>query len=108
MTVLTTQTAPRAVQWFGVGAVTLGILPIGLLTPIGADFALSPGRTGWLMTMPGLVAGVAAPVVTLATARLDRRLMLCALMILLAVAGFLAAAAPVFWLELVARFLVGL
>jgi predicted MFS family arabinose efflux permease len=60
------------------------------------------------MTMPGLVAAVAAPVVTLATARLDRRLMLCLLMVLLAVAGFLAAAAPVFWLELVARFLVGL
>ncbi|TCC31163.1 MFS transporter [Kribbella sindirgiensis] len=116
MTVLTTRTAPRALQWLGVGAVTLGIfaivtteiLPIGLLSPIGADFALTPGRTGWLMTMPGLVAAVAAPVVTLATARLDRRLMLCVLMTLLAVAGFLAAAAPVFWLELVARFLVGL
>ncbi|MDX3006368.1 MFS transporter [Kribbella solani] len=114
MTVLTE--ARPAVRWFGVGAVTLGIfaivtteiLPIGLLTPIGADFALTPGRTGWLMTMPGLVAAVAAPVVTLATARLDRRLMLCALMVLLAAAGFLAAAAPVFWLELVARFFVGL
>ncbi|HWD78236.1 MAG TPA: MFS transporter [Kribbella sp.] len=114
---MTTQTAVRpAVHWYGVGAVTLGIfaivtteiLPIGLLTPIGADFALTPGRTGWLMTMPGLVAAVAAPVVTLVTARLDRRLMLCTLMVLLAVAGFLAAAAPFFWLELVARFLVGL
>jgi predicted MFS family arabinose efflux permease len=114
MTLLETRTP--TVRWFGVVAVTLGIfvivtteiLPIGLLTPIGADFALTPGRTGWLMTTPGLVAAVAAPVVTLVTARLDRRLMLCALMVLLAVAGFLAAAAPVFWLELVARFLVGL
>lgn len=114
MTLLETRTP--TVRWFGVVAVTLGIfvivsteiLPIGLLTPIGADFALTPGRTGWLMTTPGLVAAVAAPLVTLVTARLDRRLMLCALMILLAVAGFLAAAAPVFWLELVARFLVGL
>jgi predicted MFS family arabinose efflux permease len=114
MTLLETRTP--TVRWFGVVAVTLGIfvivtteiLPIGLLTPIGADFALTPGRTGWLMTTPGLVAAVAAPVVTLVTARLDRRLMLCALMVLLAMAGFLAAAAPVFWLELVARFLVGL
>ncbi|HEY3558601.1 MAG TPA: MFS transporter [Kribbella sp.] len=115
---MTTQTPirPPIVHWYGVGAVTLGIfaiatteiLPIGLLTPIGADFALTPGRTGWLMTMPGLVAAVAAPVVTLVTARLDRRLMLCVLMVLLAAAGFLAAAAPEFWLELVARFLVGL
>jgi len=116
MTVLTTRSSPRALEWFGVGALTLciiaiattEILPIGLLTPIGADFALTPGRTGLLMTMPGLVAAVAAPVVTLATARLDRRLMLCALMVLLAVAGLVAATAPVFWLELVARFLVGL
>lgn len=114
MTVVATRT-PTA-RWLGVVAVTLGIfaittteiLPIGLLTPIGADFALTPGRTGWLMTMPGLVAGVAAPVVTVATARLDRKVMLCALMVLLAVAGFLAAAAQVYWLELTARFLVGL
>ncbi|GAA1616290.1 MULTISPECIES: MFS transporter [Kribbella] len=115
---MTLQTATRspAVRWYGVGAVTLGIfaiatteiLPIGLLTPIGTSFELTPGRTGLLMTMPGLVAAVSAPVVTLVTARLDRRLMLCALMVLLAAAGFLAAAAPAFWLELVARFLVGL
>jgi predicted MFS family arabinose efflux permease len=51
---------------------------------------------------------VAAPVVTVLTARLDRRVMLCALMVLLAVAGFVAAAAPAYWLELFARFLVGL
>lgn len=114
MTVTATRTP--TVRWLGVVAVTLGIfaivtteiLPIGLLTTIGTDFALTPGRTGWLMTMPGLVAAVAAPVVTVATARVDRRVMLCALMVLLAAAGFLAAAAPVYWLELLARFLVGL
>src|SRR5688500_1514868 len=102
-----TLTATRTrLRWSGVVAVALGIfaivtteiLPIGLLTPIGADFALTPGRTGWLMTMPGLVAAVAAPVVTVATARLDRRLMLCALMVLLTTAGFVAATASVFWL----------
>ncbi|MFB6725800.1 MFS transporter [Kribbella sp. NPDC056345] len=100
----------------GVAAVTLGIftivtteiLPVGLLTPIGTDFGLTAGRTGWLMTMPGLVAAVAAPVITVTTARLDRRLMLCALMGLLAVSGFLAAAAPSYELELLARLLVGL
>jgi predicted MFS family arabinose efflux permease len=114
MTVVETRVAE--VRWFAVVAVTLGIftittteiLPIGLLTPIGDTFSLTPGRTGWLMTMPGLVAGVAAPVITVATARLDRRLMLCALMVLLAIAGLLAAAAPVYWVELLARFLVGL
>ena len=75
---------------------------------MGSSFGLSAGRTGWLMTMPGLVAAVAAPVVTVVTARLDRRVMLCALMALLAAADFLAAAAPVYWLELVSRVLVGM
>ncbi|MFF1822559.1 MFS transporter [Kribbella sp. NPDC058245] len=109
-------TRPPTTHRLGVAAVTLGIftivtteiLPVGLLTPIGADFGLSAGRTGLLMTMPGLVAAVAAPVITVTTARLDRRLMLCALMGLLAVAGFLAAAAPSYELELLARLFVGL
>ncbi|MEV6281268.1 MFS transporter [Kribbella sp. NPDC051770] len=104
------------VRWLGVVAVTLGIfsivtaeiLPIGLLTPIGADFGLSPGRTGWLMTAPGLVAAVAAPLVTVTTSRVDRRVMLGVLMVVLAGADLLAAAATAYWLELVARVLVGL
>ncbi|GAB2607958.1 MFS transporter [Kribbella endophytica] len=104
------------VRWLGVVAVTLGIfsivtaeiLPIGLLTPIGADFELSPGRTGWLMTAPGLVAAVAAPVVTVTTGRVDRRVMLGVLMVVLAGADLLAAVASAYWLELVARVLVGL
>lgn len=112
----TTITRTQRLGWLGVIAVTLGIfsivtteiLPIGLLIPMAADFGLSPGRAGWLMTMPGLVAAVAAPIITVATARLDRRVMLCALMVLLATADFLAAAASEYWVELVARMLVGM
>ncbi|MDQ7807916.1 MFS transporter [Amycolatopsis sp. A133] len=104
--------APR---WPAVFAVTVGIfaivtteiLPIGLLTPIAAAFGVSAGTAGWTMTVPGFVAAVAAPAVTVAAGRLDRRLMLGGLLVLLAAAGFLAAAAPAFWVLLVARFLVG-
>ena len=71
MSVATTRTPV-----LGVIAVTLGIfsivtteiLPIGLLTTIGPSFGLSPGRTGLLMTIPGLIAAVAAPVITVLTA----------------------------------------
>ncbi len=102
-------------RWPAVFAVTAGIfaivtteiLPIGLLTPIAAAFGVSTGTAGWTMTVPGFVAAVAAPVVTAAAGRLDRRLMLGGLMVLLAAAGFLAAAAPAFWVLLTARFLVG-
>ncbi|WP_370962316.1 MFS transporter [Amycolatopsis sp. cg9] len=106
----------NATRWPAVLAVTVGIfaivtteiLPIGLLTPIAAGFGVTAGTAGWTMTVPGLVAAAAAPVVTVAIGRADRRLVLAALMLLLAVAGFLAAAAPAYWVLLAARFLVGL
>ncbi|MEU8773490.1 MFS transporter [Streptomyces sp. NPDC048606] len=88
--------------------VTTEILPIGLLTTIGSDFAISDGMAGLMITMPGLLAAVAAPVVTVATARIDRRLMLCVFMLLLALANFLAAAAPDYGLVLVSRVIVGI
>lgn len=103
-------------RWPAVGALTAGIfavvtteiLPIGLLTPIADGFGVPAGVAGWTMTVPGLVAAVAAPLVTVATGRLDRRSLLAALMLLLAVSGLLTAAAPAFWVVLLARFLVGL
>jgi predicted MFS family arabinose efflux permease len=88
--------------------VTTEILPIGLLTPIASTFGISAGTAGLTMTLPGLLAAVAAPSLTVVTARLDRRFMLCALMLLLAVADFLAAAAPAYWVMMLSRALVGL
>ncbi|MBF6065882.1 MFS transporter [Nocardia terpenica] len=88
--------------------VTSEILPVGLLNPIAADFGVSVGTGGLLMTLPGLVAMVSAPLATVATARFDRRLMLVLFMLLLAVANLLTAAAPAYWLVLLGRGLVGL
>ncbi|MFF0307678.1 MFS transporter [Streptosporangium sp. NPDC004379] len=114
----TTLTRPRPalIDWLAIISLTLGIfaivtseiLPIGLLPDIGADFGVSDGITGLTMTLPGVVAAVAAPVVTLTTARLDRRVMLCVLMAVLAVADVLAAGAASYWVMLVSRVLVGL
>ncbi|GHE50267.1 MFS transporter [Streptomyces longispororuber] len=86
---------------------TVEILPIGLLPAIRDDFAVTDGTAGLTMTMPGLLAALAAPVVTTATARVDRRALLGALMLLLAAANVLAAAAPAYWLVLVSRVAVG-
>ncbi|MFP3965209.1 MFS transporter [Actinomadura fulvescens] len=88
--------------------VTTEILPIGLLNPIASGFNISEGTAGWMMTMPGIVAAIAAPAVTVATRRLDRRLMLAALMVLLALADFLSALAPTYSVMLIARVLVGI
>jgi predicted MFS family arabinose efflux permease len=102
--------------WLAVVSVMLGIfaivtteiLPIGLLTSVGSSFTVSDGMAGLMMTMPGFLAAIAAPLVTAATARFDRRLMLCVFMLLLALANFLAAAAPDYWLVLTSRIMVGI
>ncbi|WP_101606939.1 MFS transporter [Amycolatopsis sp. BJA-103] len=102
--------------WLAVLAVTLGIfslvtteiLPIGLLTPIGEDFRITPGTAGLTMTLPGFLAALAAPAVTVAAGRIDRRALLCALMVVLALADVLAATAQAYWAVLVSRVLVGL
>ncbi|MEU0103482.1 MFS transporter [Streptomyces sp. NPDC006267] len=104
------------VSWLAVISVMLGIfsivtteiLPIGLLTSIGSSFTISDGMAGLMMTMPGFLAAVSAPVVTVATGRVDRRLMLGAFILLLALANFLAAAASSYWLVLVSRVMVGI
>ncbi|MDP9844016.1 MFS transporter [Streptosporangium lutulentum] len=121
-TTTTSTPAPAAparsplIGWLAVVSVMLGIfsivtaeiLPIGLLTSIGSDFDVSDGAAGLMMTIPGILAAIAAPTVTVVTGRFDRRLMLCALILLLAVANFLAAAAPAYWVMVISRVLVGL
>ncbi|MEV5977363.1 MFS transporter [Streptomyces sp. NPDC052114] len=106
---------PALVSWLAVLSLALGIfsivtteiLPIGLLTPIGDTFATSDGTSGLMMMLPGLLAAVAAPAVTVTTARVDRRRMLALLMAVLALANLLAAWAPVYGVMMVSRVLVG-
>ncbi|WP_433630339.1 MFS transporter [Nocardia sp. CA-120079] len=106
---------PPLIRWLGVVAVMLGIfsivtteiLPIGLLTSIGADFTISDGMAGLMMTLPGLLAAIAAPLVTVAAARIDRRLLLCGCTLLLVIANAVAALAPEFWVVLASRVLIG-
>ncbi|MFE7745032.1 MFS transporter [Nocardia sp. NPDC057455] len=112
--------APRPVSalrgWLGVGAVTAGtftvvtseMLPVGLLTPIGSALRVSEGRAGLALTVTGLVAAVSAPVVTAASGRLERKVVLCGLMAVLALGNFGAAWAPTFGVLIGARVLVGI
>nr|WP_249124532.1 MFS transporter [Saccharopolyspora erythraea] len=101
--------------WLGVVAVALGtftvvtseMLPVGLLTPIGAALGVSEGTAGLTLTITGLVAAVSAPLLTPVLGRFDRRAVLVALMSLLAAANLLAAWSPGFAVMVVARVLVG-
>ncbi|MFF9013348.1 MFS transporter [Streptomyces sp. NPDC014870] len=98
-----------------VGAVTLGIftvmtaelLPVGLLTPVAADLGVSAGTAGLMVTVPGLVAAVSAPLIALRAAGYDRRAVLVLLMALVAAANVGTALAGHFAVVLGARALLG-
>ncbi|MEU9300892.1 MFS transporter [Streptomyces sp. NPDC048269] len=110
-----TGSGPAWKGWAAVCAVALGIfclitselLPVGLLTPVGVDLGVSDGTAGLMVTVPGLVAGFCAPLVTVGAGRFDRRLVLCLLIALMAAANLAAAFAPNFAVVLAARLLVG-
>ncbi|MFE1907508.1 MFS transporter [Streptomyces gardneri] len=99
-----------------VAAVTLGIftvmtaelLPVGLLTPAAADLSVTEGAAALMVTVPGLVAAAAAPLVTVRAGGADRRTLLVALMLLAAVANLVSAVAGHLAVVLAARVLLGL
>jgi predicted MFS family arabinose efflux permease len=101
--------------WLSVTSVAVGsfvlvlseFLPIGLLPAIADDLDVGIGTAGLMVVATGLVGAVAAPVVTVLTSRLDRRVVLVSLTVLLVVADGLAAIAPSFWVLLIARMLLG-
>ncbi|MTE22296.1 MFS transporter [Streptomyces sp. TRM43335] len=87
---------------------TSELLPVGLLTSVGSDLGVSPGTAGLMVTVPGLVAAVSAPLVAVAAGRVDRRTVLAVLLGLVAVANLVCATADHFAVVLTARFLVGI
>jgi predicted MFS family arabinose efflux permease len=102
--------------WIGVVAVTLGtftlvtneFIPVGLLTEIARDLHVSLGVAGTTVTVPGLVAAVAAPLITVAVGNLDRRIVLALMTVAFIVADVLATVAPNIGVLLLARFALGL
>ncbi|MET7304101.1 MFS transporter [Embleya sp. NPDC005575] len=102
-------------SWLAVTAIAVGtfavvsteMLPVGLLTPISQGLHVSDGTTGLAMTLAAVVAGFAAPIVLVAAGRVDRRIVLAAMMLVLLAANTISALAPNFATLLVARILVG-
>ncbi|MGC4940986.1 MFS transporter [Kribbella sp. DT2] len=87
--------------------VTAEMLPVGLLTPIGATLGVSEGTAGLTLTVTGLVAALSSPVLPLLLGKVDRRAVLVGLMLLLAGASVLAAWSPTYAVLVVARILTG-
>ena len=103
-------------RWWAVVAVMIGIfllvtaeqLPIGLLSQVASSMGVTPGMAGLMVTVPGVVAAFSAPLLPVAVGRLDRRIMLTALMAVMVAGSVLSALASSFILLLAARVLVGL
>ena len=83
------------------------MMPVGLLTPIGAALVESEGTIGLSLAITGLVAAATAPFVPIVTRRFDRRSTLIVLMLVVAAANALTALAPSFVVLAVARVLLG-
>ncbi|MFL6697817.1 MAG: MFS transporter [Vitreoscilla sp.] len=106
---------PPAAHWSAVVSLTLGVfglvtsefLPASLLTAMATDLGISDGMAGQAVTATALVGAIAAPTVPLVTRRLDRRLVMLALTLLLLVSNALAVAAHGFAMLVAARVVLG-
>jgi predicted MFS family arabinose efflux permease len=106
---------PPTARWTAIASLTLGVfglvmaefLPASLLTAMSTDLGVSDGAAGQAVTATALVGAVAAPALPLLTRQLDRRLVMLALTLLLALSNLLAASAPGLPMLLVARVILG-
>ena len=85
------------------GLVTAEFLPASLLTPIARDLGISDGTAGQAVTATALVAAVAGPVVVIGTGKVDRRMVVWCLSLLLVLSNLLAAVASNILVLLAAR-----
>ncbi|NDL63777.1 MFS transporter [Acerihabitans arboris] len=118
----TARATPRAdngrtvAAWSAVLSLSLGVfalvtaefLPASLLTPVAADLGISDGTAGQAVTATALVAALAGPLVVIGTGKVDRRLVVWGLSLLLVLSNLLAAVAATIWVLIAARVLLGI
>jgi predicted MFS family arabinose efflux permease len=102
--------------WLGVFSLALGaaiivtteFTPVGFLPNVSRDLNVSLGTAGLMVLVPGLSAAVAAPLVIVGAGRLDRRLLIVALGVLVLSSNAIAAVAPNFGVVVLARVFLGI
>ncbi|MER9951845.1 MFS transporter [Mesorhizobium sp. M0047] len=90
------------------GLVTAEFLPVSLLTPLAHDLGISEGAAGQAMTATAIVGAISAPTVAIITKRLDRRIVMWAMTLLLILSDVLAAGAWSLAVLLTARIVLGI
>ncbi|MFI5635433.1 MFS transporter [Streptomyces sp. NPDC051664] len=102
-------------SWLAVLAVAAGsfnlvtneFLPVGLLSDIHRELNVTEGTAGAMVTAPGIIAAISAPLLPVALRRLDRRYALLGLSLVFVLADALAAIAPNFPTMILARAILG-
>jgi DHA1 family purine ribonucleoside efflux pump-like MFS transporter len=87
--------------------VTAEFLPASLLTVMAADLGVSEGAAGQTVTATALIGAIAAPSIPVLTRRMDRRIVMLALSLLLLLSNVMAVVASNLPTLLVARVLLG-
>jgi predicted MFS family arabinose efflux permease len=82
-------------------------LPVGLLRFVSASLGVSEGTAGTMVTAPGVLAAIAAPLVTVAIGNQDRKRVLLGLGLLLVLSNLLGLLAPNYGTLLLGRVLFG-
>lgn len=83
-------------------------MPVSLLTPIAADLGVSEGHTGQAISISGLSAVVTSLFIATLTRRLDRRVVVLGLTMLLMVSGLAVTFAPSYPMLMLGRALLGI
>ncbi|RRN56006.1 MFS transporter [Pseudoxanthomonas sp. SGNA-20] len=107
--------AGPAARWPAVFSLTLGVfglvtaefLPPSLLTAMAADLGVSEGAAGQTVTATAVVAAIAGPSLSVLTGRIDRRLVMLGLTVLLVLSNAMAVWASDLWTLLAARVVLG-
>jgi predicted MFS family arabinose efflux permease len=101
--------------WLGVAAITASLfvflttelMPIGILTPLSSDLSISVGIAGLMVTLYGLSAGLGVPFIVAWTRRVNRRVLLSALLVVLALGNLITSISPDYSLVLATRLIMG-
>ncbi|WP_053846340.1 MFS transporter [Streptomyces sp. NRRL B-24085] len=106
---------PAVKGWLGVAAITASLfvflttelMPVGLLTPLSRSLDISVGVAGLMVTAQGVAAGLGVPFIVAWTRRVNRRLLLSALLAVLALGNLVTSVSPNYPLILATRLCMG-
>ncbi|OBQ94279.1 MULTISPECIES: MFS transporter [Mesorhizobium] len=90
------------------GLVTAEFLPASVLTPLARDLGITEGAVGQALTATAIVGAIAAPTMAIITNRLDRRIVMWAMTLLLILSNVLSAVAESLPVLLTARVVLGI